>query len=424
MAFNGWLSMCPITISSSACVSASASVSAMPVLLVAANFPSTIFSTSAGCLSTGADIRFSTTSAGTDSLPREIVNINTSASILSLYVKVPIITKGATTTIWCFWNNPSASEPGKGDSAQLQLVWSNFYGVFNFQGVTSAWKGISDSSSQYTNMTVIGTPTMATGYASGLSAITLTSACGMTYNELVNFATTTNVTSFDFSFWINQNGATPAFTFGTGTNGILYGLLATGQFGVSWGLCCTTTSAIPATGWHYIHFRGVNGTYTCYVDGVNKTSNTGSAAATSFTTFGLGTTATTAPVSIGDFRMTRNINTPVDNIVTQYVNYSNPAAFATPGTTITQSVQVTLTFSGLITGTDIAIYQAGTTNLLAYTSATGTTYSYTYSYAGASSVDVQIFNMYYEPISYYNLALTSTSNTIPIQQVFDRVFVT
>jgi hypothetical protein len=142
MAFPGWLSYCSITIPSSATTSASASVSGMPVLLNASNFPAALLSATGGCLATGADIRFSTTSAGNDSLPREIVNINKAGGIIAVYVKVPVITKSANTVIWCFWNNATASEPGKGDPAQLENVWSDFYGVFNFQGVTNKWKGI------------------------------------------------------------------------------------------------------------------------------------------------------------------------------------------------------------------------------------------------------------------------------------------
>ena len=420
MAFNGWLSTCPITIPSSATTSATASVSGMPVLLVASNFPSVILSASGGCLANGSDIRFSTTSAGSDSLPREIVNINKSLGVLAVYVKVPVITKGSETTIYCFWNNSAASEPGKGDPAQLELVWSNFYGSFNFQGVTSAWKGINDSSGQYTNMTVIGTPTMVSGYAPGLSAISLTSACGMTYNELVSFPATASVTAVDFSFWINQNGAQPTFNFGTGTNGVPYGLIAAGQFGCGWGLFSTTGGAIPASGWHFVYCRNVNGVMTCYVDGVNKANGTGTAGATSFTTFGLGTTANSAPVSIGDFRMTRNKNTPVDNIILQYVNYSNPAAFSTPGTVSTQSVASSLTFTGLATSSEVRIYTAGTITELTGVENVDATGTFVYNYSTGGNVDIQIFHLQYQPIRYTNFTLGASSTTIPIQQVIDR----
>lgn len=420
MAFNGWLSTCPITIPSSATTSASASVSGMPVLLVASNFPSVILSASGGCLANGADIRFSTTSAGSDSLPREIVNINKGSGILSVYVKVPVITKGSATTIYCFWNNSAASEPGKGDPAQLELVWSDFYGAFNFQGVTSAWKGINDSSGQYTNMTVIGSPNISAGYASGINAINLTTACGMAYNELVSFPATTSVTAVDFSFWINQNGTNVVMDFGKGTNGIGYGLLAAGQFGAGWGLFSTTTGAIPSTGWHFVYCRNVNGTMTCYVDGVNKTQGTGTAGGTSFTTFGLGTTANAGTVSIADFRMTRNKNTPVDNIILQYVNYSNPASFATPGTVSTQSVASSLTFTGLATSSEVRIYTAGTTTELTGVENTDATGTFVYNYSTGGNVDIQIFHLQYQPIRYTNFTLGASSTTIPIQQQIDR----
>ncbi|WP_323152075.1 hypothetical protein, partial [Pseudomonas glycinae] len=86
-----------------------------------------------------------------------------------------------------------------------------------------------------------------------------------------------------------------------------------------------------------------------YVDGVSNNSG-GSGAATSFTTFGHGTTASTntVPISISDFRMSRNINFSVDAIKLTHTNASNIAGFAIPGTAVTQSAQVTLTFTGLI----------------------------------------------------------------------------
>jgi hypothetical protein len=420
MAFNGWLSVCPITIPSSATTSASASVSGMPVLLNASNLPSQLLSASGGCLATGADIRFSTTSAGSDSLPREIVSINKTNGTIAIYVKVPVITKGSPTTIWCFWNNASASEPGKGDPAILDAVWSNYYGVFNFQGVTGTWKGINDSSGQYTNMSIKGTPNISAGPVIGTSAIVLTTACGMSYNELVTFATTSLVTSSDFSFWVNQNGGSPVFNFGTGTNGIQYGMLTAGQFGVSWGLFSTTTGAIPSTGWHHIYCRGVNGTYSVYVDGKLNNSG-GSAGGQAFTTFGLGTTAGPAtPFSVSDFRMTRNTNTPVDNIVTHYVNVTNIAGFATPGTVSTQSVASSLTFTGLATSSEVRIYTAGTTTELAGIENTDGTGIFTYNYSTGGNVDIQIYNIQYQPIRYTNFTLGASSTTIPIQQQYDR----
>jgi hypothetical protein len=210
------------------------------------------------------------------------------------------------------------------------------------------------------------------------------------------------------------------FNFGTGTNGIQYGMLTAGQFGVSWGLFSTTTGAIPSTGWHHIYCRGVNGTYSVYVDGKLNNSG-GSAGGQAFTTFGLGTTAGPAtPFSVSDFRMTRNTNTPVDNIVTHYVNVTNIAGFATPGTVSTQSVASSLTFTGLATSSEVRIYTAGTTTELAGIENTDGTGIFTYNYSTGGNVDIQIYNIQYQPIRYTNFTLGASSTTIPIQQQYDR----
>ena len=102
MALNGWLSNCELTINSSAVPS---DATDLPVLLIYDNFPSEIVGVSGGCKDNGSDIRFATDAAGDNEIPREIVNIDKTSNILTVYVKVPSISSSTDTIIYCFWNN-------------------------------------------------------------------------------------------------------------------------------------------------------------------------------------------------------------------------------------------------------------------------------------------------------------------------------
>jgi hypothetical protein len=83
----------------------------------------------------------------------------------------------------------------------------------------------------------------------------------------------------------------------------------------------------------------------------------------------------------------------------------------------------TLTLTGLQPGSDVVIYEAGTTTVLASVDANaGSTYAYTYS--GADTIDIGVFLAGYIPLYIRNLAITITDSSLPIAQVIDRAYLT
>lgn len=83
----------------------------------------------------------------------------------------------------------------------------------------------------------------------------------------------------------------------------------------------------------------------------------------------------------------------------------------------------TLTLTGLQPGSDVVIYEAGTTTVLASVDANaGSTYAYTYS--GADTIDIGVFLAGYIPLYIRNLAITTTDSSLPISQVVDRAYLT
>lgn len=81
----------------------------------------------------------------------------------------------------------------------------------------------------------------------------------------------------------------------------------------------------------------------------------------------------------------------------------------------------TITFTGLQTGSDVVIYEAGTTNVLGSVDANGTT-SWGYTYSGADTIDVGVFKAGYIPFYIRNLSITTSDASLPIAQVADRAY--
>lgn len=410
MALHNWLSKAQLTINSSAVPHDTVD---MPILLTYVNFPSDITNISGGCYSDGRDIRFATDNIGDNELPREIVNIDKSSNILTVYVKVPSISASTDTIIYVFWNNASADEPGQGAASEAKLVWAEWYGAFHFANIVNDWKGVLDSSGSWSNMTPIGTPDTTTGHADGTTAASLSATFGLSLHEFMNFNGLTN----ELMFWCNLKGGTTG-NIATGTNGIPMGWLDSGQFGIGWGLTATTNGAVPTTGWHHVWLRNVAGTCRCYVDGVDRTQGTGTAQATNFTTFGMG--SGTATWDVSEIRMRRGVNTPVTYAQTMIANESNPVAFITPGTTQTVTIGYSLRLYGLQPNTEVRVYDTITGDELTGIEDSASTFEWIYEYSGDFNVNIVIHNIDYKYIILRDFILSNSNVVIPVQQIFDR----
>jgi hypothetical protein len=82
---------------------------------------------------------------------------------------------------------------------------------------------------------------------------------------------------------------------------------------------------------------------------------------------------------------------------------------------------VTLTITGLITGSDVVIYEAGTSNILDSVDANVTT-SWGYTYEVADTIDIGVFLAGYIPFYIRNLAIGATDSSLQVAQVIDRAY--
>jgi hypothetical protein len=122
--------------------------------------------------------------------------------------------------------------------------------------------------------------------------------------------------------------------------------------------------------------------------------------------------------SSGNEAIYNNSGTLLTLIITN--NGSNPSYRNGVGATTNIIYGLTtLTFSGLIADTEVRIYKASDMTEIAGTESSTTSFSYQYVYTENIPVIVRIFNLQYVAIS-LNLILTNNSNTIPIQQQYDR----
>lgn len=80
---------------------------------------------------------------------------------------------------------------------------------------------------------------------------------------------------------------------------------------------------------------------------------------------------------------------------------------------------INLTFTGLSTGSDVVVLQAGTTNIIDSVDAKVGT-SWTYTYSTLQSVDIAVYKAGYIPYFIRNYTLESNDNSLPIAQVLDR----
>lgn len=93
----------------------------------------------------------------------------------------------------------------------------------------------------------------------------------------------------------------------------------------------------------------------------------------------------------------------------------------TGGAITVASAPVVLTLTGLISGSDIVVLNAGTSTPQVNVNANaGTTYAFNYTYSAGDYVDIGVFMAGYVPFFIRNYLLAATSGSLPISQVVDR----
>jgi len=119
------------------------------------------------------------------------------------------------------------------------------------------------------------------------------------------------------------------------------------------------------------------------------------------------------------FRITCTIASTSNVISTMVVNGTTTLALQNAALYPLDTVGLTVT--GVQPGSDVVVYQAGTTTVLD-TGDSIPSSSYTYGYTTTQPIDIGIFLSGYVPYYVRNYQLTTTAATIPVAQTADRVF--
>lgn len=87
-----------------------------------------------------------------------------------------------------------------------------------------------------------------------------------------------------------------------------------------------------------------------------------------------------------------------------------------------RTIQIYLTFIGIVPGSDVVVLSAGTTTVLdTGDSISGSTYTFSYSTLG--NVDIGILKSGYKPLYIRDFTLTTSGGTLPIAQTIDRNYI-
>lgn len=95
------------------------------------------------------------------------------------------------------------------------------------------------------------------------------------------------------------------------------------------------------------------------------------------------------------------------------------------GTLYVPPVQYSFVITGLVSGTEVKIYDTDTNQLITGTESSGTSFTYNYVYGGTPiNIVVIVFSLLYKDIRLTGLTLADSNQSIPVQQQTDRIYST
>jgi len=101
-------------------------------------------------------------------------------------------------------------------------------------------------------------------------------------------------------------------------------------------------------------------------------------------------------------------------------NNLNPTYITVEQTPVYQGIE----FTGLMSGSQIYIFETGTQTVVDYIESSSTSYTWQELYTGDQTVDYTIINEGYLPIRVTGISLSSSVVTVPVQQMEDRAYQT
>jgi hypothetical protein len=105
--------------------------------------------------------------------------------------------------------------------------------------------------------------------------------------------------------------------------------------------------------------------------------------------------------------------------VTLNITDGSVPTFKTDGATIVIVASVTVTLTGLQTGTEVRVYDTGDNSEIAGVESSGT--SFAFADTPANDVYIRVFHVDYEPHDFVGFIIPATAANLPVNQRFDRV---
>ena len=331
----------------------SATQTNFPVYLTGAAFSTANGSIWTQAQANGADIRFSTDSAGASPIMAEnvVVIFNQASKTADIWVTVPSLSSTVDTVIYCWWGNASASAETTSDPWTVVTGGSVSYaGVYH----------LCDSAG---NKTVLDSLTASNGASQqNTSSITTAAQCGtgLTFNGTSDYIDVSNRTPFAFEFtnsfsvtaWVKTSSsgtmvvASKQFNSGNYNgwaldviSGQLYFYLVNNAFTPLYNAVYGNTNTIGNGSWHYVAatYNG-NGS----VSGITLTvDNTVQSLTTVYNTLASNTILTATDFNIGartgGLVFSGSLNEvkvipavlSASWIATEYANQQSPSTFFT-----------------------------------------------------------------------------------------------
>lgn len=339
--YPGWNRRQAIVISAAA-VSGSSSHSNFPILITLDHLNTEVVDAGAySALNGGGDIRFSSDAAGNSPLAIEIVEFVTSATPANrrcqIWVKVPSLSATSDTTIYIWYNKAGETQPATTDPYGSQAVWADYEAVWHMEnnpgGTAPQIPDVTGNGHDLSSMGSMGAGNVVSGVVG--NAIALDGVDDQF--TIVSPISYTN--SFSFSAWLNWNQSVSANYAGILANNSPYhGFWTTTDNGGSRavffdgsGQEFTSIGSVPTLTTTRYDFVATGGDLQQYI---NSSADGSDIAALTSGTFGyVGSEGNNKyfPGWLDELRVC-NLSRSADWLATEYANQTNPAGFATKGT--------------------------------------------------------------------------------------------
>jgi len=339
---SAWAWKCPLTIDHTQVIE---DIPYATIKLLAANFPAGLFTYAKAA---GADIRFTSDSAGATELSFEIVLYATSPSNLAMiYVLVPNLSSSVDTTIYVWYGNSAANAYAATDTYGRNSVWTttSYVHVHHFQEASGTLVNSTGDATYDGTSTAI---TYREAQGDGTYCIRFTAASNSRValgGNSLNSGTTRTAQGW---IWVNSltagSGLGRILSNESGGNGFFFkvvnssgGYIATIAMDTVYG----ANNAIAAGAWYYaaVSRTAANpGIWNFYVNGVltgtaNQSQATAAGGNESFGCRGDGTTDRNFDGWMAGQRVSNAVQS-ANALLTAYNNESNPSSFSAAGTPV------------------------------------------------------------------------------------------